>query len=327
MRLDDAFVLVRHACETSRLAHAYVIAGAPRGEGGELAFRILQMLFCESSPNACGACVRCQQVRARTWADAFWVQPEKKSRAIGAEQMRERLLAEISQTSLAGGWKAGIVVAADRMTDAAANVFLKTLEEPPPQSLLLLLTDAPQLLLPTIVSRCQRIEVAVTQPLPDPWRQQVLDVLIRHVASGPLPAMGGAGRLAAVLKEMKDAAAEEIKREGAGAAEDDGIEEEKEVIEARISARYREWRTDLLRELLNWYRDLLVLRAGGEEANVHHADHLPVLRERAARLTLAQAIANVQGVEEMNAQLERSLPEEHVLAYWLDRLSSGGKHA
>ncbi len=321
MQLDTAFDLFRHAHRQGRLAHAYLISGPVRGAVGELAIRVLQLLFCRAAKAPCGMCDICRQVRERTWADAFWLKPELKSRRIGTEAMREKLLAEIAQTSLAGGWKAGIVVGADRMGVEAANVFLKTLEEPPPQTLFLLLTDAPQLLLPTIVSRCQRLEIDEPLTLEEPWRARLLDVLTPATPPGPLPAMVTAARLVDVLANMKDAAEAEVKQEIK--AESGLLDEDSDIIDARISARYRELRTDLLRGLLAWYRDLLLLRAGCAPEQARHREQLPLLRERAARLTLAQAMANVDGVEDLSRQLERSLPEEAVLAYWLDRLVSG----
>lgn len=321
MQVESAFGLIRHAFQTRRLAHAYLIAGAPRGAGGELTTRVLQMLFCQQNDAPCGACDRCRQVRERTWADAFWVQPEKKSRLIAAEQMREGLLRRISQTSLTGGWKAGVILGADRMGDAAANVFLKTLEEPPPQSIFLLLTDAPQLLLPTILSRCQRVEVDDPHTLPEPWRTRLLDVLAAPLPPGPIAAMSMATHLAALLGEMKDAAEEEVKAESR--AEEQNLDEEKDVLAARISARYREMRTGWLREMLYWYRDLLVLRSSGAPETLRNPDRAALLMDRAQRLTLGQALANVQGIEDLNRQLDRSLTEESVLAYWLDRLAGG----
>ena len=321
MQVDSAFELIRQAHRRSRLAHAYLIAGPTRGAAGELVTRVLQLLFCQAADAPCGTCARCKQVQARTWADVFWLVPELKSRRISAEAMREKMLAEIAQTSLAGGWKAGVIVGADRMSDAAANIFLKTLEEPPPQTLFLLLTDSPQLLLPTIVSRCQRMEIDAPHVLPEPWRAQLLECLTHATPPGPVPAMALASRLAKLLSDMKDAAEAEVKAEIK--AEADTLDEDTDVIKGRISARYREMRADLLRALLNWYRDLLVLRAGGAPEQVHYQDHLALLKERSAHLTLSQALANVDGAEEISRQFERSLPEETVLAYWMDRFVSG----
>jgi DNA polymerase-3 subunit delta' len=321
MQVDAAFELIRQAHTRARLAHAYLIAGPTRGAGGELAQQILQLLFCPQAQGPCGTCLTCQQARSRTLADLFWLQPEKKSRVISADAMREKLLAEIAQTSLAGGWKVGVVMGADRLTDAAANIFLKTLEEPPPQTLFLLLTDAPQEIMPTIISRCQRIELDAAVVLAEPWRTRLLACLSAATPPGPVPAMGLAARLTELLSAIKDAAETEVKAEVK--AEASTLDEDDDVIKARISARYREIRTDLLRALLFWYRDLLLLRAGGTVEQLYYQEHHALLTERATNLTLAQAMANVDGAEELNRQLERSLAEETVFSYWMDRFVSG----
>ena len=321
MQVDAAFELIRQAHKRGRLAHSYLIAGPTRGAAYELVMRVLQMLFCRTDDGPCGTCDACRQVLNRTWADVFWLVPELKSRRISAEAMRDKLLSEIAQTSLAGGWKAGVIIGVDRMSDAAANIFLKTLEEPPAQTLFLMLTDSPQLLLPTIVSRCQRMVIDAPHVMPEPWHTRLLQCLTLATPPGPLPAMALASRLAELMSDMKDAAETEVKAETK--AESGTQDVETDVIKGRISARYREMRTDLLRGMLNWYRDLLALRAGGAPENVHYQEHLALLTERAAHLTLPQAMANVDGVEELNRQLERSLTEETVLAYWMDRFVSG----
>jgi len=320
--IDTAFGLIQKAHQNKRLAHAYVIAGSPRGAAGELATRILQMLFCRHETPPCGSCDPCRQVQTRTWVDAFWVQPEKKSRTIGIDQMRDDLLKKITQTSLAGGWKAGVIFAADRMLPPAANVFLKTLEEPSPQSLFLLLTDAPQLLLPTIVSRCQQIDVNEAHTLQEPWRTHLLDILAAARLPGPVSGMAAAAQLSDLLEEVKSAAEDEVKAETK--ADEDGLDEEKDVMKARISARYREFRADWLREMMHWYRDILVCKTGGAPSILRNTDRTSVIEMIASRISLAQALANVQGIDEINRQLDQhNLPEESVLAYWFDRLTAG----
>lgn len=321
MHVDAAWELIRRAFQESRLAQAYLIAGPTRGSGGELAHRVLQLLFCRESNPPCGTCNPCRQVMEHTWADLFWLAPEKKSRIIDVDSMREQLLLPVTQTSLAGGWKAGVVMAADRMNDASANAFLKTLEEPPPKTLFLLLSDSAQLLLPTILSRCQRLELDGRRSLPEPFRGRLLSLLAAPFPPGVLPAMVLAGQLGALLKDIQASAKAEVKKERRDASEH--LNEDNDVFQARTSSRYREMRTDLLCEMLDWYRDILLLCAGGPPHAIRHPEQIAVLRERASRLSLAQAVGNLEGIDELNRQLDRSLPEEALLAYWMDRLVSG----
>jgi DNA polymerase-3 subunit delta' len=323
VRRDAALSLLKEAFRRDRLAHAHLLGGAPRGAAGELAVALVQLVVCGRPDAPCGACDACRQVRERTRPDIVWIEPEKKSRAISIDQIREVLLPLVQQTAfLSGGWKAAVLLAADRMTEPAANCFLKTLEEPPAKTLFLLVTDRVSSLPATVVSRCQPLDVTDDEPpdLPEPWRSQVREVLAGPAWSGPTAAMAAAERLLAVLGDMRDRAEKEVGAE-AGASL---VEEDSDAIKGKTSSRYREYRSALLQALSAWFHDLLLLRAGGSAEMLRHREHAAVLAARAAKLTLAQALRNIEGIEDLNRQLERNIPERNLLAYWLDRLYTGG---
>lgn len=123
----------------------------------------------------CGVCRGCQLTQAGTHPDVRWVMPLEEGKVIGVDQIREisRYLALKSQY---GGYKLVIVAPADRMNINAANSLLKTLEEPPADSLLILITERPARLPATIRSRCQ--EVLFAKPPADvalAWMKNRLD--------------------------------------------------------------------------------------------------------------------------------------------------------
>ena len=320
MQVNETFQMVKRAIEAGRPAHGYLIVGPVRGTAMELAMRILQTLFCSDANRPCGVCERCRRVTERIESDIHWVFPEKKSRIISAEQIREKLIHEVTQTSLAGGWKVGVLVGADRLNDASANAFLKTLEEPPEKTLFLLLSDAPQQLLPTIVSRCQRIDLNAQRELAEPWRSRVVETLSSPLWGKPLERLAMSNVLYSVLADIKLKAEQLVKEESAGESK---VEDDDEVFEAKASARYRELRVDFLLTLLRWFRDMVVLKAGGDEALVSTRGKADVLKERVSRLTLAQVLYNLNAVEELARQMERNLSEETLLAYALDRMNHG----
>ena len=319
MTFDETFQLIKRALDVGRPANGYLIVGAVRGHGMDLAVRVTQTLFCTGEAKPCGACDACYRVAQRIEPDVHWVFPEMKSRVISAEQMREKLLAEVSQTSLAGGWKVGILVGADCLNASSANAFLKTLEEPPERTLFLLLTDTPQKLLPTIVSRCQRIDLDAFRELGEPWRSNLLEMLASPFYRSPVERMASANQLHSILEEMQEKAEEWVKAE---AAKDAKVEDSDDVFKAKVSARYREMRMDFLVSFMRWFRDLFVVRSGGAEW-VHFKEKLDVLKERAARLTLAQTFYNLNAAEELARQFDRNLKEEMVLAYAVDRIFHG----
>ncbi|MBR3764819.1 MAG: DNA polymerase III subunit delta' [Clostridia bacterium] len=160
--------------------HAYLISG-PAGIGKRsLAHLMAQGLLCTAKDveKPCGACPSCQQVRDGNHPDVLEVRvggplcpsEDAKKKDITVGQMRN-VVREVGQHSFVGGCKVVIVEEAEKMNRSAANAFLKTLEEPPEGTVFLLLTDKPEMLLDTIVSRCRPLKM-------HPWRDEyVLQVL------------------------------------------------------------------------------------------------------------------------------------------------------
>ncbi|MBR4171930.1 MAG: hypothetical protein IKR48_09785 [Kiritimatiellae bacterium] len=323
MRPNEILDLFRKAFETGRSAQSYLITGSIREMGSKLAVQMSQVLYCQSPNKPCGKCEACRKVEERLNVDVHWIFPEKKSRIISVKQMREQVLAPLSETSFAGGWKVCILVGADCLKEEAANAFLKTLEEPTARTLFILLSDSPQRLLPTIVSRCQRIDLEETRELVEPFQSRVLDVLASPYLRNSVERMAMSGQFVSILADMKAKAEEWVKEEESKLEKDGEVLEEKDVHLARVSARYRELRKDLVSTMSRWYRDLMVLVVGGDESLVYNQKQLVVLRERASRLKLHHALYNLKAIEELDRQLEMNLKEEHVFAYALDRIRHG----
>ena len=106
--------------------------------------------------DCCDECLACRKIEHGNHADVHWARPESKSRVITIDQTRD-LMREIQLKPTEAEFKVAIIVAADRLNVQAANAFLKTLEEPPPKSVLILLSTEPQRILETILSRCLRL--------------------------------------------------------------------------------------------------------------------------------------------------------------------------
>jgi DNA polymerase-3 subunit delta' len=148
-----------------RLGHAYLFTG-PAGVGKKLFARELaKAVLCESPKDpldACDRCPSCILVEAGTHPDViFACRPEDKVE-FPIDTIRE-LTETLAMKPARGGYKFAIVDNVDDFNDAAANAFLKTLEEPPPKSVVILLVTDPEGQLPTILSRCQLVRFA---PLP-----------------------------------------------------------------------------------------------------------------------------------------------------------------
>lgn len=145
----EAFRLIARAIDAGSAAHGYLVVGDVRGNAAELVEKVLRKLFPEAQ----------EQVAAGVHPDVVTLEPEGKKRIITIDSMRSRIVVPMSTTSFSGGWKVGVISGADRLNTESANAFLKSLEEPPPKTMYFLLTDQPDAILPTIVSRTQRIDL------------------------------------------------------------------------------------------------------------------------------------------------------------------------
>jgi DNA polymerase III subunit delta' len=166
--------------QRGRLGHAYLFVG-PSGVGKKLfATEFAKALVCERAGgkfDACDQCPACSQVAAGTHPDViFAARPEDKN-DFPIDDIRE-VTKKLYLKAARGGYKVAIIDDADDFNDASANCFLKTLEEPPPKSVLILLATDPERQLSTIVSRCQIVRFA---PLPP---NLVTDLLVEQGIDG-----------------------------------------------------------------------------------------------------------------------------------------------
>ena len=162
--LEPEIARLRGAYAAGRLPHALLIHEAP-GAGGEwLAGWVARLVLCTSPREGapCGHCAACQRAAQEQHPDLTVIRPVETSTQIRIEQVRE-LAAELTLTAHQGGYKVGILSPADSMNRFAANALLKTLEEPPQATLLILVASQPSRLPPTILSRCQRVRVRAPQ--------------------------------------------------------------------------------------------------------------------------------------------------------------------
>lgn len=179
---DAARTALAAAFAANRLGQAYLLAG-PEGVGKRLFARELaKALVCEQPPAplaACDRCPGCAQAEAGTHPDLLALRTPEGKQELPTEDMRA-FCARLARKPVRGARKVGTVEDADDLNAASANAFLKTLEEPPPGAVLLLVATDAERQLPTILSRCQVVRFA---PLPD---ADVCAVLEAHgVADAP----------------------------------------------------------------------------------------------------------------------------------------------
>ncbi len=194
---DIALGRAARALRAGRPPSAWLITGAPGTGKATLAYRIARYLLAHGATDVGAEDLSvpaddpaARQVAAQSHPGLLILKRAINSRTgklmtvLSVDEIR-RLSDFFGMTSGAGGWRVAIVDTADDMNDNAANALLKMLEEPPGNAMLLLLSNTPGRLLPTIRSRCQRLDM---RPLPDAVLESLL---VRH-----LPDMGAAERAA-----------------------------------------------------------------------------------------------------------------------------------
>lgn len=311
----------------------------------------------EAEGDACGHCLSCRKVDSRNHPDVAIIGPVKKSRIIDVETVRG--INEMAMLRpFESRWRVFIIQEADRMGGPAQNHFLKTLEEPPGNSLFILLTEYPGLLLPTIRSRCQRVRFGALHP------QTVCDLLRRERDLSPEAAEAIAaiaqGQMSRAL-DLVDSDKREValdivgrldggedplalaedfskylgtKRDGIkgaikaqfddpepGAAGREAREEQKMQQLALAEALIRRDIMELLYLFETWYRDRAVLAATGDLGQVLNRDHSARL-ERAGSADLGNVLA---AIDKARLYLERFLNEERVFRDLFFALAKGAQ--
>lgn len=303
---DKALDLLTKAHNQNRLGHAYLISGGPGSGKRRLAAQLTGLVNGTQPDDVFSA-------RAR---EVFVAEPESKSRRIVTEQVRE-LEHALQMRATGGGRKVAIIADADRMQSQAANAFLKTLEEPPQNSLLLLLTALPEVLPDTIISRCISIPLQAGES-EAPAEEKELVELLRAAAAEKSWGVQHAYRLAGglqrllggVREEIKEINAEALKAEEArykNATDGSWLDEREDYYKALNESMYLQRRARLIETLFAWWSDILRASTGLEQRD------LPALKketnEIAARFSTAEIFRRIRRLEELRDHLGRTIQE------------------
>lgn len=306
---DAALALLRRAVATGRVAHAYAFVG-PAGVGRRLtALAFAQACLCPRQ--GCGACSACRRVAAGHHPDCQVVVPTPpRDNPRGAPALRIEDVREIEHWAalapLEGPWKVFVLDDADRMTLPAAQALLKTLEEPPPRTLLILVVANPRALPPTVLSRCQVVRF---RPLPEAEASALLEArgadretarLLARLCRGQVGLALGADL--AGLRARREAALELLA-----------------VPRSALPARLDEAGADraavaaCLETYWLWYRDALCVAAGGAPGLLVNADRAADVAALGRQTPVAGLVAALRGIKDAWLALEGNVAPRLVL--------------
>ena len=299
---------LRRAVQSGAVAHAYLLSGPARIGKEHLALTFAQALLCtaESSAKPCGHCRACTLVAQRKHPDFLTLDmawqgamlPDKKSaQSITVDAVR-LMNSELARSPHEGHWKVLLVPEAEGLTTQAANAFLKTLEEPPDQVVILMTSRDAELVLPTIRSRCQPLPM---RPLP---LSRVADALRQQGQHSEertrLLARLSGGRIGWALQAQRD---DTLLTRRAEALEAHGRllrANRAERLLAAADLSKGDHALDMLQTWAGWWRDLLLVQSGAasrisnidQRAELDHLSHrLPPTASRAFLRELQRLLA------------------------------------
>ena len=302
-----ALEYLTRAHERGRLGHAYLISGPPGSGKRGLASDLSNLV----------AAAKSDDVFAAPPAGVFLAEPESKSRRIVIDQIRA-LEHVLQMRSSNGHRKVAIIADADRLQPQAANAFLKTLEEPPNDSLLILLSAMPEVLPDTIRSRCVAVPLAAAEERTLSGEETELIQFLGQVAEskgqGIQPAYQLARGFHRLLAQMREAIQEEnaaaLKRDETryrNTTDGAWLDEREDYYKALTESQYVRQRARLVEILFRWWSD--VLRAN----NGIPRRELPKAKKQtealASRLKTQYVLRRIRRLEELRDHLGRNIQE------------------
>jgi DNA polymerase III subunit delta' len=325
--------LLQRSLARGRLGHAYLFTGHQLETLELLARTLAKTLACQNPSktfgvptDCCDECPDCRKIADDIHADVHWARPESKSRVITIDQMRD-LMQQIQLKPSGTGYKVAIISSADRMNANAANAFLKTLEEPPRKSILILLSTEPSRILETTLSRCLRLNF-VTESAACLTAEQAnwLQRFSSAAASGQKSLFGRyrlLDELLQYLNTMRERVDEMLSaRSPLEKYEDvdkDLREKWEDELKAAIEAEYRRQRTEVLLLLQWWLRDVWVHTLNvGEE--LLHLPQIAGADEVAKRIDAKMAQENLRVFEQTQRILYTNVQEALALEVGLLKL-------
>ena len=314
--------LLQRSLARGRLGHAYLFTGHRLEELELIAKTLAKTLNCQKplktggvATDCCDDCLNCRKIDHETHADVHWARPESKSRVVTVDQTRD-LMREIQLKPTEAENKVAIIAAADRLNPQAANAFLKTLEEPPAKSVLILLSTEPQRILETILSRCLRLNFSTEIGCAPDGAQSEWLARFGAVAAGEQKSLLGRYRLLDVLLQklgeirarVDEALTARSPLQRYDEVEKDLQERWEDELAAAIEAEYRRQRADLLLLVQWWLRDvwLRTLAVGGELLKFPHMAGAEAV---AKKISPRQALENLQTLEQTQRLLHSNVQE------------------
>ena len=285
-----------------RLPHALLLMGLPGVGKKQFAQAFAHSILCvkpDAEGKPCGVCRTCYLVQAQSHPDLRMIEPEKEGQMINVDQVRE-VISFVNETAMQGGFRVIIIHPAAAMNMHAANALLKTLEEPTPNTLFMLIGEQHLRLPATIASRCQKI--IFQKPAHDvalAWLQQTIpspqaDLLLNLAQGAPLKALQ--------LNEDGTLKLREELYQGLY------LLSEKKADPLQLAGQWQEENMVTIFNLLqSWLRDLLSFKLSSGQTDAINADYQKQFAELDGKISQTHLVHFIDHVQQLYAKLLRSI--------------------
>lgn len=319
---------------SNRIGHAFLFIGQSQVGKRTLAINLAQALNClaEDESRPCGQCSACRRIAAGNFADFQIIdlliegkgKEGRRKKEIGIEQVRDLQRAAVLQP-YEGRYKVFIINNAESLSTEAANALLKTLEEPPEHAVLILLTIDDKLLLPTVVSRCQRVDLrpvaqaVVEEALVTKWgapieKARLLSRLCQGRIGWAVAALANSNvlekRTSAIDQITEVMAADRFTRLEHAARLANQFGKDRQIVKEELEL----WQS--------WWRDLMLVKAGCSELLVNH-DRSDEIERQAARYSLGEIKEVIDFLRLAWEQLDQNANPRLALEVFMLRLPNG----
>lgn len=286
----------KNAISMEKVTHAYILNGQEKSGKMMLAEAFAMALQCEEGGSTpCNNCHSCKQALSHNQPDIIYVTHEKPN-TIGVEDIRRQINDDIVLKPYSSKFKIYIVDEAEKMNTQAQNALLKTMEEPPSYAVLLLLTTNADSFLPTILSRCVRLDL---KAVPDSMIRKYL-MEERQVPSYQADicvafAQGNVGKAITLassdnFNEMKNSALQLIKR-----LKDIDLYEMMQAV--KQITEYKLEINDYFDLMMIWYRDVLLYKATADANRLIFQEEIYSIKKEASH-------SSYEGIENILKALE-----------------------
>ena len=295
---DKALLFLKRSIASDRVAHAYIFLG-PRGVGKfSTALNFAKALNCLNGIDhePCESCLSCKKIKSSNHPDLFSVKLEKDASSIKIDRIRE-LIKDIGLKPYEGRKKVYIIDSADCMTQESSNALLKTLEEPPSDSVLILIAENLGSLFQTIVSRSQVVRFFALKP------EVVSQILVKDYSledeKAHVLAHLSSGRLGEALTytepkffDKRSAVIDALANKTFFDSDLDGVPKEDLRLYLDI--------------MLTWYRDILIAKTGSGDAVLINIDRKEAIYSEAKSLTREYLLSAINNIIQTSSFLDQN---------------------